>query len=267
MIIIVNGKEMETDCSTIYELCKHIGKKRDVIILNGFQTSENSKLSEHDIITVIEKGIMPDQCELESMMAARHTPKVHSKAKAAKVAIAGLGGLGSNIAIMLARTGVGNLLLVDFDVVEPSNLNRQSYYISHLGLPKTIAMQQQIKEINPFIDVKIKTVRVEEANIVELFTGYDIVCEAFDNPNSKAVLVNTVLERLPGTKIVSASGMAGYTSSNLIKTERRMKNLYLCGDFENGAGIGNGLMAPRVQICAGHEANMILRLILGLEEV
>ncbi|HEY5586902.1 MAG TPA: sulfur carrier protein ThiS adenylyltransferase ThiF [Ruminiclostridium sp.] len=267
MYITVNGKEMETDICSVDELCQHIGKKRDVIIINGYQTSENFKLSENDVISVIAKGVIPEQSELESMMVARHTPQVHSRVKLAKVAIAGLGGLGSNIAIMLARTGVGNLLLVDFDVVEPSNLNRQNYYISHLGLPKAVALQSQIKEINPFITVNIKTVRVEETNVVELFTGYDVICEAFDNPVAKAMLVNTVIERLKEVKIVAASGMAGYTSSNLIKTERKMKNFYICGDLENGAQIGNGLMAPRVQICAGHQANMVLRLLLGIEEV
>jgi sulfur carrier protein ThiS adenylyltransferase len=267
MHITVNGKEIETDCGTVYELSKNIGNKRDVIIINGYQTTENCELSEQDVISLIEKGVIPKQSELESMMVARHTPQVHSKVKAAKVAIAGLGGLGSNIAIMLARTGVGKLLLVDFDVVEPSNLNRQNYCISHLGLPKTVALKQQIKEINPFIDVNIEKIRVEESNVVELFTGYDVICEAFDNPVAKAMLVNTALDLLNNVKIVAASGMAGYTSSNLIKTEKKMKNLYICGDFENGTSIGNGLMAPRVQICAGHQANMVLRLLLGIEEV
>ncbi|HEX2977265.1 MAG TPA: sulfur carrier protein ThiS adenylyltransferase ThiF, partial [Bacteroidales bacterium] len=260
MRITFNGKELETNCNTIYELCNDIGGKRDVVIINGYQTSENCELAENDVVNVIEKGVIPDESELESMMAARHTPQVHSRVKKGSVAIAGLGGLGSNIAVMLARTGVGNMLLVDFDIVEPSNLNRQSYYISHLGMPKTVALQQQIKEINPFINVSTKTLRVDEKNAVELFSGFDVICEAFDNPDAKAMLVNTALERLKGVKIVAASGMAGYASSNLIRTERRMKNLYVCGDFENGAAVGNGLMAPRVQICAAHQANMVLRL-------
>jgi sulfur carrier protein ThiS adenylyltransferase len=266
MKINFNGKLLETNCKTAYEMCEKLNTATDVIIVNGYQITCDHELSENDEIHTIKKGAIPTENQLESMMAARHTPKVHSLVKVAKVAIAGLGGLGSNVAIMLSRTGVGNLLLVDFDVVEPSNLNRQSYYISHLGLPKTIALKQQIKEINPFINVKTKTVRVEEENVVELFTGYDVICEAFDNAQSKAMLVNTVLERIQNAKVVAASGMAGYESSNLIRTERRMKNLYICGDFENGAKIGNGLMSPRVQICAGHQANMILRLLLGIEE-
>ncbi|PYG88732.1 sulfur carrier protein ThiS adenylyltransferase [Ruminiclostridium sufflavum DSM 19573] len=265
MYIKINGQEIETKFRYVYELCGNISAEK-VIILNGYQTSGDYELSEGDELFIIQKGVIPGQEQLEGMMAARHTPRVHARVKAAGVAIAGLGGLGSNVAVMLARTGVGNLLLVDFDVVEPSNLNRQSYYISHLGLPKTIALEKQLKEINPFINIKIKNVRVTEENAEELFAGYDVICEAFDNPEAKAVLVNTVLERLHNIKVVAASGMAGYHSSNLIRTERKMKNLYVCGDFENEAGTGSGLMAPRVQICAAHQANMVLRLLLGIEE-
>ncbi len=271
MKIKLNERLLETNCFTVYELCdklcKNFYKERDVIIVNGYQITEDLELTEQDEIYTIKKGVMPEENQLESMMVARHTPKVHSVVKKAKVAIAGLGGLGSNVAIMLARSGVGNLLLVDFDIVEPSNLNRQSYYITHLGLPKTIALQQQIKEINPFINVITETVRVEEENVEELFKGYDVICEAFDNATAKAMLVNTALERIRKVKVVAASGMAGYESSNLIKTERRMKNLYVCGDFENEARIGYGLMAPRVLLCAAHQANMIIRLLLGIEEV
>jgi len=94
-----------------------------------------------------------------------------------------------------------------------------------------------------------------------------IICEAFDKADAKAMLVNTVLEKLPDVKIVAASGLAGYDSSNLIQTKKVMKNLYICGDFINEAKIGRGLMAPRVHICAGHQANMVLRLLLGIEDV
>ncbi len=222
---------------------------------------------EQDTLAIIRKGAMPQQAELESMMMARHTPEVHKKLKQGRVAIAGLGGLGSNIAVMLTRIGVGHLLLVDFDIVEPSNLNRQSYYIRHLGMPKTLALQSQLTEINPFIHVETCTVRVNAENAAELFDGYQILCEAFDKPDAKAMLVNTALTKLPDIKIVAASGMAGYASSNLIKTVQPIKRLYVCGDLETGAGIGTGLMAPRVQICAGHQANMILRLLVGITEI
>jgi sulfur carrier protein ThiS adenylyltransferase len=209
---------------------------------------------------------LPEIAELEAMMAARHTPLVQQKLKSGKVAIAGLGGLGSNIAVMLARIGVGHLLLVDYDIVELSNLNRQSYYVSHLGLPKTEALKQQLGEINPFIRIETRQIRVSEENVRELFEGYSIVCEAFDQPAAKAMLVNTVLSQMPDVQMVASSGMAGYGSANAICTKRPMKNLYVCGDFKSEAALGNGLMAPRVQICAGHQANMVLRLLLGIDE-
>ncbi|MBC3804888.1 sulfur carrier protein ThiS adenylyltransferase ThiF [Acetobacterium fimetarium] len=267
MELLINGKKMELNCDTAFEVRDCIGKPQDIVILNGFQIEENCRLKENDSIAVIGKGRLPKREELESMMVARHTPRVHEQLKKGKVAIAGLGGLGSNIAVMLARIGVGQLLLVDFDVVEPSNLNRQNYYVSHLGMPKTEALKIQIAEINPFIKIDVRKKKVSEANVKEIFSGYDIVCEAFDKAEMKSMLVNTALAELKGIKIVSASGMAGYDSGNRIKTTRVMKNLYLCGDLENSAEVGRGLMAPRVQICAGHQANMILRLLLGIEEV
>jgi len=266
MNITLNGKRKSTSCATAFGLRDSGGCSTDVVILNGFQIAEDCSLSEGDTLAIVRKGVMPEKDELESMMMARHTPEVHSKVSRGSVAVAGLGGLGSNIAVMLARTGVGKLLLVDFDIVEPSNLNRQSYWISHLGMNKTDALRLQIEEINPFIEVETRNVRVTEENAEEIFSGYDIICEAFDRPEAKSALVNAALEKLPAAKVVAASGMAGYDSSNSIKTVRAMKRLYLCGDLENEARVGSGLMAPRVQVCAGHQANMILRLLLGIED-
>ena len=263
MRVTLNGKAVDTPCETAFEL-KGGG---DVVILNGYQLSVDAGLAEGDTVCVIKKGVMPGRDELESMMAARHTPGVHAKLKAARVAIAGLGGLGSNIAVSLARIGVGELLLVDHDVVEPSNLNRQSYYISHLGQKKTEALRSQLAEINCFINIKTVDAFIDENNAAELFSGYDIVCEAFDNPYSKAMLVSTLLSSVPGVRIVAASGLAGYGSSNDIQTAVNFGRVYVCGDKTSAAEPGRGLMSPRVQICAGHQANMVLRLILGITEV
>lgn len=267
MILTVNGKIIDSTCNTAFAVRSSYGKDTDIVILNGFQVSDDCILKEFDTLSIIPKGSLPKKDELESMMMARHTPNVHTQLKAGKVAIAGLGGLGSNIAIMLARIGVGHLFLVDFDIVEPSNLNRQSYYIKHLGMPKTEALKQQLEEINPFITIDIQQVRVTEENIAELFDGFDIICEAFDRPELKSMLVNKALSTFPQVKVVSGSGMAGYDSSNLIKTTNPMKRFYVCGDLVNEAKFGNGLMAPRVQICAGHQANTILRLLLKIETV
>ena len=205
--------------------------------------------------------------EIKAAMEERHSPEIQEKLSAGRVAIAGLGGLGSNVAYSLTRIGVGHLHLIDFDVVDITNLNRQQYFMEHLGMPKTDALESLLKKINPYLDIQTDCVRVTEDNIRELFGEWDIVCEAFDDPDAKAMLVNGILEHFPEKKLVSASGMAGFGSSNSIVTKKVTDNFYLCGDRVSAPEYGRGLMAPRVAICAAHEANMITRLILGEEDV
>lgn len=205
--------------------------------------------------------------DYDAMLIERHGQQVFDTLAKAHVGIAGLGGLGSNIAMMLARSGVGHLLLIDFDRVEPSNLNRQHYMVSHLGMPKSEAIKDLVLQANPFIQLDTRCLRITGENAPELFKDCDLVCEAFDKPEAKAELVNSLLEHYPGLPILSGSGMAGYGSSNTIRTEKVMKNLYLCGDRVSDIESVGTLMAPRVQICAAHEANMALRLLLGITEV
>ena len=204
--------------------------------------------------------------QLEQAMDQRFSKEVYEKFKQARICIAGLGGLGSNIAIMLARSGIGTLKLIDFDVVDITNLNRQTYRIEHIDRPKTEALREIIGEINPYIKIEVIQKKVTEENLAELFTGEQLVCEAFYNPEYKAMLVNYLLEQQPETIVVSGSGMAGVGSSNRICTRQKMKRLYVCGDEESDAYAGMGLLSPRVSICAGHQANMLLRLILGEKE-
>ena len=182
------------------------------------------------------------------------------------VAICGCGGLGSTIAVALTRIGVGHLHLIDFDRVDMTNLNRQQYFLKDLGQYKPEALRSNLRQINPFTDITIDTVKVTDENVPTLFENEDIICEAFDVPENKTMLVNAVLENLPGKKLVSASGMAGFRSSNLVSTRRVSKNFYFCGDGETAPVPGASLMAPRVGVVACHEANMITRLILGEED-
>lgn len=198
---------------------------------------------------------------LEEAMDQRFTKEIYEKFKNARVCIAGLGGLGSHIAIMLARSGIGTLKLVDFDVVDITNLNRQAYRICHIGMEKTKALKEMIEEINPYLKVEVCQRKVTEDTIEEIFKGETYVCEAFDNPEYKALLVNYLLEHQPETVVVSGSGMAGIGNSNAICTRKKMNQLYVCGDGESDAYTGMGLLSPRVSICAGHQANMILQLV------
>ncbi len=205
--------------------------------------------------------------EYDAMLIERHGQEIFDRLKNARIGIAGLGGLGSNIAMMLARSGIGHLTLADFDSVEPSNLNRQHYMVSHLGMPKTEAIKDLILQANPFIRLDTHLVRITEENAPEIFGSCDLVCEAFDRPEAKAELINSLLENCPGLTLISGSGMAGYGNSNAIRTEKAMKYLYICGDQVSEIGPNNSLMAPRVQICAAHQANLVLQLLLENTEI
>ena len=205
--------------------------------------------------------------ELDRAFDARFPLEIKEKLQKSRVAVAGLGGLGSNIAVMLARSGIGHLFLVDFDTVDTTNLNRQVYGISHLGMEKSKALLQIIKDINPYLDVEAKQVKVDENNIASLFSSYDVVCEAFDKPDQKAMLVGNVLEKCKNSIVVSGNGMAGYGDANLIQTSKRFERLYVCGDGSSDVADGLGLMAPRVAICAGHQANKVIQIILQKEDL
>lgn len=204
--------------------------------------------------------------ELHVALVERHGAAIQDKLDRAAVGIAGLGGLGSNIAVHLARLGVGRLVLVDFDVVDITNLNRQHYTMKDIGIPKTLALQEQLEAINPYLNYETYIERVIPANAARLFADCDVVCEAFDRADQKAMLIETLLERLPDTPIVSGSGMAGYGSANAMRIERRFGRLYVCGDGASDIADGIGLMAPRVALCAAQQATMVLRLLLGERE-
>ena len=200
----------------------------------------------------------------EEDLLKRNVKGISGKLKKAKVCILGLGGLGSNVAILLARAGIGYLKLVDFDIVEASNLNRQQYRISHIGMKKTEAIKTIIKEINPFVEVETLDIKVDRENILSIVGDVEIVVEAFDRAETKAMAIEELL--INGDKIlVSASGMAGIGSANEIITRKVRDNFYLIGDNYSDYEEYSGIMSTRVMICAAHQANVVLRLILGEE--
>ena len=203
--------------------------------------------------------------QLDQAFDARFPEEMRTKLRNARVAVAGLGGLGSNIAVMLARSGVGELMLVDFDTVDVTNLNRQMYLIPQLGKPKAEALPEILYQINPYLTYRSVCIKVTPDNVKELFSEYPIVCEAFDKPDQKAMLVRELLMQCPNTTVVSGNGMAGYADANEIRTCQVMKRLYVCGDQSTDVGNGIGLIAPRVAVCAAHEANKVLQLIMQTE--
>ncbi|MGN1111442.1 MAG: sulfur carrier protein ThiS adenylyltransferase ThiF [Oscillospiraceae bacterium] len=201
--------------------------------------------------------------EFAEAVNSRSRAPIYEKMKAAHVGIAGLGGLGSNIATALARSGIGHLTLVDFDTVELSNINRQAYTIAQIGKPKTEALCEIIRSINPFCVITTHNLRVDESSCAALFADCGIVCEAFDGAESKSMLVNTLLAANKTTKIISGNGMAGFGRANEIVTKKLSERLYVCGDFSTDVADGEGLTAARVIICAGHQASKVCELILN----
>lgn len=201
----------------------------------------------------------------EEDLLKRNVKGIAKKLKKAKVCILGLGGLGSNVAVLLARAGIGYLKLVDFDVVEVSNLNRQQYRISHIGIKKTEAIKSIIKEINPFVEIEVLNKKVERENILSVVGDVEIVVEAFDVAETKAMAIEELLTN--GNKIlISASGMAGIGSANEIITRKIRDNFYLIGDNYSDYEEYSGIMSTRVMLCAAHQANVVLRLIVGEEK-
>lgn len=265
--IKMNEKEISIPSdTTLFHLKDQFKPNADVIIYNGFPVNSDRPLIEGDALVFIKKGETPSSEEFESLMMSRHTPGIHQKIKKSIVGIAGLGGLGSAISIALARIGVGRLILVDFDVVEPSNLNRQQYFVHQIGMPKVEALQKNIATINPYVKIQTHQEKLDWNNVERIFKEAEVVVEAFDRAEEKAMLINAVSEKLPDKYIVAASGVAGYGDNNEIKTVRFSSKILIVGDQKTAAQPGIGLMAPRVGIAAHHQANTVLRILLGEEK-
>ncbi|MBE5913219.1 MAG: sulfur carrier protein ThiS adenylyltransferase ThiF [Pseudobutyrivibrio ruminis] len=207
--------------------------------------------------------MIPTKDEFYKALVDRHGADNQKKFDEAAVAICGLGGLGSNIATCLARAGIGHLILIDYDFVDVSNLHRQQYKINQVGMKKTDAMAANLHEINPYIKIETHNIKLTEANTKPLIEKADIVCEAFDTPESKAMLVNLVLEQISDKYILSSSGMAGFGSANDIKARRVSKRFYLLGDGVSDVNDGIGLISSRVMVCGAHEAHMVIRILIG----
>ena len=210
---------------------------------------------------------IPTKEEMKQALYERHGKELQEKFFSATVALCGLGGLGSHIAFALARAGIGKLILIDFDTVDITNLHRQQYKASQIGMKKTEALAENIWEIAPYISLVLHTKKVTEENLKELLQDADIICEAFDLAEEKGILVNAVLEQMPEKYLVAASGMAGMGSVNTIQTRKITKGFYLSGDEKSDVADGMGLVAPRVMLCAAHQAHTVLRILAGETEV
>ena len=198
-----------------------------------------------------------------SALIERHGAARQEKFSRGRVAICGLGGLGSRVAELLTRAGVRYLRLIDFDRLEATNLNRQWYFMEQLGRYKAEALADNLRRITPYAELDVHTVRITEDNLASLLADVDVIVEAFDNATCKAMLVNGVREQFPRCHLVAASGMAGFASANAMRVRRLSENFYLCGDGRSAADAGDGLYGARVNICSAQEALVVLQLLAG----
>ncbi|MBK7133132.1 MAG: sulfur carrier protein ThiS adenylyltransferase ThiF [Bacteroidales bacterium] len=179
------------------------------------------------------------------------------------VGIAGAGGLGSNCAVALARSGVGTLIIADFDIIEAPNLNRQYYFTDQIGQMKTIALKENISRINPDVFVIAHQKRLDRLNIPEIFSGCNIIVEAFDSSDMKEMLIETVQTKMPGVPLIIGSGMAGWGNSELIRYRKIDNTLYVCGDESTEVSEDIPPMAPRVGMVASMQANVVIELLMN----
>lgn len=193
-------------------------------------------------------------------------PELRARLRGCTVAIIGCGGLGSNVAEMLVRSGVGRLTLVDFDTVDERNLNRQFFFRDQIGMPKVIALAENLRRIRSDVRLDLLQDRVTPENLLGVVRGACAIVEAADDAGVKAMIVNTGLAELPDVPLVTASGLAGYGSTNAIVTERMADNLYVVGDLTSDVRDGHPLFASRVMAAAAAQAHAVIRVLLGYPE-
>jgi len=190
-----------------------------------------------------------------------HDKRIIPILQKAVIGIAGAGGLGSNAALSLVRAGIGKLIIADFDRIEPSNLNRQQFFADQVGMPKVIALMQNLESVSPFTQLQVHDIKLNEDNIPVIYQDVDIMIEAFDKAEMKEMLIETWLSSFPDKPIVAASGLAGWGKNELLHS-RKIDNFYICGDETTELQSGISPMAPRVGIVANMQANLVLELLL-----
>jgi len=195
-------------------------------------------------------------------MNVEKAEKIRLKLQNSSVGIAGAGGLGSNIAVSLARAGIGRLVVVDFDSVEESNLNRQYYFRDQIDMVKVEALRENINRIDESIKVEIFNHRLTKDTMDRPFHDVDVIVEALDNADTKTTFIEEIMQKLPNTPVVGCSGVAGYGKSDRIKT-KRLGNLYMVYDKYAKDDDKDVLVAPRVILMANWQANIVLEIILG----
>ena len=184
------------------------------------------------------------------------------KVQSARIGIAGAGGLGSNCALHLVRVGFRKLTIVDFDVIDSTNLDRQFYFHDQVGVNKVRALEENLLRINPGLELNMVEKKIEKNNVRAIFGDCDIIAECLDTAKYKTILVEELLRMKK--MVIAASGLGGIGSSDNIKVHRIKENLIMIGDL--GSDIDKApALSPRVNIAAAKQADVILEYVLKTE--
>lgn len=195
-------------------------------------------------------------------MNTKKFKEIRKQLQKSSVGIAGAGGLGSNVAVSLARAGIGRLVIVDYDNVEESNLNRQYYFRDQIGMVKVEALKNTIFRVNDSVKVDVFNYRLTKNTMDKPFHDVDIIVEALDNAKIKTMFIEEVMQKLPKIPVVACSGVAGYGHSDRIIT-KKLGNLYMVYDEKAKDSHDDVLMAPRVILMANWQANIVLEILIG----
>jgi sulfur carrier protein ThiS adenylyltransferase len=247
------------------ELADRLKPGADILVLNGRPAPRDSLLQDRDICSLIKIREIPSALDMRQALAARHGTATQQKLDAATIGIMGLGGLGSAVALALAKVGVGRLLLADHDVVVLANIHRQHYFIDQIGMKKTTAMKKNMVRVNPFVSITPLHLTLTEANIPHLFGKVDVLVECLDDPAMKAAAMRCALRKLPHTGYVGASGVAGYGPGDEIRCRKIRERVYIVGDGVTVQDDDTPLFATRVGLAAHQQANQVVRILLGAD--
>ena len=183
-----------------------------------------------------------------------------------KVGIAGAGGLGSNCTVALAKCGIESLVIADFDTVEKENLTRQYYFTDKVGILKTIALKDNIRQLNPDVSVITHQTRLDYNNIPGIFSGCSVIVEALDSSEMKQMLIETVQLRMDGIPVVAGSAVAGFGKSETIRCRKIDETLYICGDESSEVSENLPPMAPMVGMIACMQANVVIEILMKMKQ-
>lgn len=261
--IILNGTSITTVASDYATLRAERNITADTLIINGHHRQWQTAVANGDEVLMLRSAEPPSPALWRAIYNARYGKDMMKRLQAGRVAICGLGGLGSLVAIELARLGVGRLLLIDGDSVEPTNLARQHYTLNQIGQTKTQALATTLTDLTPLTQVETATTWLDENNTASLLANWPLICECLDQPESKALVTQIILSTLPNATLVGTSGMAGYATGNTIISQQLLPHFYMVGDGKSEGESGIGLMAPRVGLCASAQATLVMRLLLG----